>query len=421
MPIRLLPFISFLLLLLTPLKAFATYSVEEVPNVHLNDSTRYVSNPAGVLSPQAVAELDRIIASMWRTSTAEVVVVAIDSADTDDLDTYATKLFEKWGIGKSDKDNGLLVLISRDQRRAVIRTGQGMEGVMPDVYASRIIRNVMAPSFKEEDYDSGTINAVNAIAKIVNNPEAASELISSQPNNARVAEEMSLADFFRYYFYLGIGLTIGLLIAWIAVARNTRGQSAHKKYDELKRLRMPSLMLAILGCGLPLIVFWLVGMRMRRLRDKPRLCPSCHTRMNRLDEETDNLYLTAPQNTEEMLNTVDYDVWLCPKCQATTVEPYVNRSSTYETCELCHTRAARQVANRVLRQPTVAREGQGARVFHCRHCGKDYSRYYPIAKLPPVVIIPSGGRGGGGGFGGGFSGGSFGGGSTMGGGASGGW
>lgn len=401
----------------------AEYAIADIPNVHLSDSTRYVSDPEGILTSEAVRDLDRKLATIWQTTSAEPVVVIIDSADTDDLDTYATDLFESWKIGKKDKDNGLLILISRDQRRAVIRTGQGVEGLIPDAIASRIIRNVMAPRMKAEDYDGGTIAAVDAVSTVLTDPAAREELMSKYPNNgqAREDDDLTLDQFFKAYLLFGIVITIILLVIYIYTLMSTRSDSAHMRYDKIMRLRMPSLMLAIFGCGLPLLLWWIITVQLKRIRLRPRLCPHGHGRMDRLDEVTDNQYLTAPQNTEEELNSVDYDVWLCPVCHDTIVEPYVNRSSQYVQCELCHTRSARLVANQVLRKPTVTSEGIGARVFHCRHCNNNFNQTYSIAKLPPVVIIPGGGGRGGFGGGGGFSGGSFGGGSTMGGGASGGW
>lgn len=411
------------MLLAVALPSRAEYSVADIPNVHLSDSTRYVSDPAGILSDAAVRELDGTLGNIWRTTSAEPVVVVIDSADTDDLDTYATDLFESWGIGKQDKDNGLLILISRDQRRAVIRTGQGVEGLIPDAIASRIIRNVMAPRMAREDYDGGTIAAVNALNEILADPVARDELMSKYPSNAgaRDEDDLTLGHFFKGYFIFGVVITAILILVYIYVLVSTRRDSAHMRYDKIMRLRMPALMLAIFGCGLPLLLWWVITVKLRRIRMRPRLCPNGHGKMQRLDEVTDNQYLTAPQNTEEELNSVDYDVWLCPVCHDTVVEPYVNHSSQYVECDLCHTRSARLVGNQVLRKPSVTTEGIGAKIFHCNHCRNNFNRTYPIAKLPPVVILPGGGGRGGFGGGGGFSGGSFGGGSTMGGGASGGW
>ena len=76
------------------------YSVKEIPNVHLQNSTRYVSNPDGILSPQAEAQADSILANIWRQTSAEVVAVVVNEIDNGDIDTFATELFAEWGIGK---------------------------------------------------------------------------------------------------------------------------------------------------------------------------------------------------------------------------------------------------------------------------------------------------------------------------------
>lgn len=138
-----------IILILSAILAFAkTYSVKDIPNVHVADRSRYVSNPDGILSPQAEQMLNDTLQSIWNKTSSEVVVVVVEQID-DDIDTFATELFSEWRIGKKDKSNGLLVLISRDDRKAVIRTGYGMEGLMPDIISGRIIRNIMAPNFRE--------------------------------------------------------------------------------------------------------------------------------------------------------------------------------------------------------------------------------------------------------------------------------
>ena len=144
--------------------------------------------------------------------------------------------------------------------------------------------------------------------------------------------------------------------------------------------------------------------------------------MNKIDEEHDNDYLTPAQDTEEKLNSVDYDVWVCPNCGETDIIPFDNADSEYSVCPLCGSKACYLVSDRVIRKPTTRREGQGVKTYYCKNCHQKSQKPYDIAKVPvpPVVILPPGG-GGGGGFGGGFGGGSFGGGATGGGGASGGW
>ena len=107
-------YIFFLVAIAAMSAAARTYSVADVPNVHLDDSTRFVSNPDGILSDATVAGIDAAMRDIRRTSSAEAVVVVVDDIEGGDIDEFATDLFEKWGLGKSDKDNGLLILVAKD-------------------------------------------------------------------------------------------------------------------------------------------------------------------------------------------------------------------------------------------------------------------------------------------------------------------
>ena len=157
-----------------------TYTPSDVPNVHVADSTRYVSNPDGVLSPQAEATLNAQLARIWQTTTAEPIVVALDAIDDGyDPDGFATELFSDWRMGKKDRDNGLLILLLKDDRRMVMRTGYGLEGVLPDIVCGRIIRNDAIPHFREGDYDSGIIAAVDRVGKVL--PTTRAPSISAIP------------------------------------------------------------------------------------------------------------------------------------------------------------------------------------------------------------------------------------------------
>ncbi len=142
-----------------------TYTPESVPNVQLKDRTQLVSNPDGLLSAAAVDTLNRILLQVREQTTAEPVVVAIDDIDGDyDPNTFANELFTLWGIGKKDTENGLLLLLVGDAHRAVVRTGRGLGGILPDVTCSQILRHQALPLYKEGDLDGGTIAAANSHA-----------------------------------------------------------------------------------------------------------------------------------------------------------------------------------------------------------------------------------------------------------------
>lgn len=396
-----------------------SYRPEDVPNVHLADSTKFVSNPDGILSAAAVDTLDRMLADVWRSTSAEPVVVVIDQmADDYDIDHFANDLFEKWGIGKKDTENGLLIVVAAGDRRYVVRTGRGLGGVLPDVVCGRVMRHEAAPRFKEGDFDGGVIAATRSLTRPLTDPADAAEIRSKYANNADAAGEDE--DVFMFVVWCGVaaGAFSLLWVVWIVVS--SRGQNDQERYRRLNTAKPVVMFLSFIGLGIPVVALLLCLWKMKRLRDHARQCPNCGHGMRKLDEVTDNNYLTPAQDLEERLNSVDYDVWLCDQCGEKDVIPYINRQSAYTECQVCGARTCALSGNRIITQPTTRSEGRGERIYSCRNCHNRFSKPYSIAKLAaPVVIVPGGGGFGGGG--GGFGGGSFGGGGTSGGGASGGW
>ncbi|MDE6485384.1 MAG: TPM domain-containing protein [Duncaniella sp.] len=409
-------------------------TVDEVRNVHAADARRYVTDQAGALSQETLNRLDNAIDRLWNTTTTELAVVIVDEVDPSmDPDLFATKLFEKWQIGRSDKDNGILLLISTGDRRAVIRTGYGVEGAVPDIIAGRIIRNDMAPFFARGDYDGGTLAGVAALSERLSDPDVADELRSSIPRDSRhkgAEDDMSLGDLFGYYFNFAIIIGIAAFLWVLFTIFATRGRTESERYQALDRIRDTVAVIAFITLGFGLPALLLLNLRKRRIRYHKRMCNNCGHRMELLDEETDNRYLTPAEDAEERLNSIDYDVWLCQHCNNTEVIPYVNTKAAYSECPRCHARALSLVDSRTTRIPTTRTEGEITDTYACRACGFNDQRRRRLprrqdnaasaAAVGAILGSMLGGRGGGG-FGGGFSGGSFGGGSTGGGGASGGW
>lgn len=405
-------------------------SLDEVPNVHVADRTRYVSNPSGVLSPSTVNSLDSYIGNLWRDTSVEFVVVAIDEVDPEYTpEEFATRLFEKWKIGKADKDNGLLMLVSLNDRAAVIRTGYGVEGAVPDIVAGRVIRDSMFPKFREGDYDGGVTAGVTRLGEIVRDPSLGDELKSSQANDAHAGEsDFDSDELFSFYLRFSAVVALFSLLVVIYLIISTRRQNDVQRWQSLHRYFLASAILACITLGMGVLAFGLLAWKMHRVRRHKRKCPNCGTRMNLIDEEHDNDYLTPAQDMEEKLNSVDYDVWHCPKCAQTDIFPYVNDSSTYKECPVCHARTYGVVERRIIREATERYEGQGLDRYVCRNCGHHDDRHFKIprkesdaaAAAALGAVLGSAARGGGGG-GGSFGGGSFGGGMTGGGGAGGRW
>ncbi len=400
----------------------ATYTVEQVPNVHLADSAAYVSDPDGLLDAAAVDQINAAMRSIRRTTTAEPAVVIVGDIDGGDIDTFATELFEKWGLGKSDLDNGLLILVVKDLRRAAIRPGYGLEGVLPDIVCAEILKHKMFPMFKQGRYGDGLVAASQAVEQILTDPDVAAEIRSGQADAdfRGTRGDGGGTDAFTIYFYIAAVMALLMLAILVVQLISVRRYDRHSRYVALNKLKPIYLALTFLGLGMPLVASVPLLLVLYRLRNAPHKCPRCGTAMKKVDEVHDNEYLNPAQDLEERIGSVDYDVWLCPKCGETDIEQYVNSSSGYRECSFCHAHAAKLERSRILRKPTTASKGEGLHEYRCMHCGHmTYEPFdIPMVVAPPVII--SGGRGGGG-FGGGGFGGGFGGGHTGGGGASGGW
>ena len=192
----------------------SSYTVEEIPNVHIKDKTQYVTNPDNLISQQTVAGLNSIISNVWQTTSAEMVVVIVKTIGNEEINDFATRLYEHWGIGKKDKSNGVLIFVVEDQRQAVIRTGYGAEGLLPDVICGRIIRNIMAPEFKKGNYDQGLLNTVSYMHKLLTTPGAIDELKSYYKND-RPQQKGGISNIVFLAMLVCGGLSVILLLVVI--------------------------------------------------------------------------------------------------------------------------------------------------------------------------------------------------------------
>jgi len=101
------------------------------------------------------------------TTSTQIVVITINSLEGNDVALYATELAHKWGIGQEGKDNGIVILVSKNDRKVTIRTGYGVEYLLTDALSRRIIENVITPAFKQGDFYGGLDRAADVIFEIL--------------------------------------------------------------------------------------------------------------------------------------------------------------------------------------------------------------------------------------------------------------
>ena len=397
-----------LLFVALPLQA-REYTVESVPNVQVADRSQYVTDPDGYIDSASRSHINSMLAQLRDSNSVEAAVVILPSIGNEDIDNFATELFTHWGIGKASNDNGLLFIAVMDQRQIVIRTGYGLEGVLPDILCSRIIRQYITPAFREGEYGKGMNDAVEQTLHIIMTPEASAELMAEEPlfDEADKAILMNLL-----YGYLAFSLIISLLLT-IRLNRTIRrhGNEPYECYKELFGTHTVMLVMAICFPLWGIVNYIYSNSMMKKMRNKPRNCDKCGNEMHRLSESEDNHFLTPQEDTEERIGSVDYDVWLCNKCHNTEVFRFDKAYTQYSECPHCHAKAYTMAHDNIILPATTLSAGRGEKVYTCQHC---HARKV-VPYIIPMIVVPKN-NGGGGGFGGGFGGGM-----TGGGGARGGW
>ena len=129
--------------------------------------TGYVTDRAGLLPAVIRSRLESILGQFERTTTNQIVVVTLPSLEGDSLEAFSIRLAEAWKVGQRGKDNGVILLIVKDDRKMRIEVGYGLEGALTDAESSLIINQVMRPKFQQEDYVGGITHGVTAILKAV--------------------------------------------------------------------------------------------------------------------------------------------------------------------------------------------------------------------------------------------------------------
>jgi uncharacterized protein len=122
-----------------------------------------INDYASMLSPQSSAVLERKLAAFERETSNQVVLLTIPSLQNETIEGLAIKVAEAWQIGQKDKDNGVILLLAKKERKIRIEVGTGLQGALPDITAAQIIRNVMAPHLKSGNYDAGITAGLDAI------------------------------------------------------------------------------------------------------------------------------------------------------------------------------------------------------------------------------------------------------------------
>jgi uncharacterized protein len=125
--------------------------------------TGRVNDHAGMLSPETKQRLEQKLAAFEVETSNQIAVLTVPSLQGDDIDQFSIRVAEAWKLGQKGKDNGVLLVLAQAERKVRIEVGMGLQGVLPDITAGRIIRETMRPHLKSGNFDQGITVAVDSI------------------------------------------------------------------------------------------------------------------------------------------------------------------------------------------------------------------------------------------------------------------
>ncbi|MEV8520135.1 TPM domain-containing protein [Dyella marensis] len=166
---------------------------------------RHVTDLTGTLTAQQVDQLDSQLLALEKRKGAQLVVLMVGSTQPQDIESYSLAVAEANKVGRKGSDDGVLLLVAKNDRRVRIEVGYGLEGAIPDAATARIIREYLAPKFRTNDYYGGISDAVGALTQLIDG-EALPPPVESAHRERRGLgfQEMLMIGVFAGLFLRGI-------------------------------------------------------------------------------------------------------------------------------------------------------------------------------------------------------------------------
>lgn len=408
--------------------AEAQWTVKTVPDPKDGGGMGYVSNPDNILKSFEVDSLNAMIKETEDSATAQIAVIMLESIGDEVPKNFATELFNLWGIGSSNKDNGLLILFVLDQRRIEFETGYGTEQILTDAECFKIQQDYMVPSFKEGNYGAGMLKGVKRVVDVLMN--RADEITETATTDETVYDD----DYYTaddeydypfqyrnpvlYYYLVALAIACGFFLLMLGIAYLNKNYFVRYQIMRIFRLYFWFILFPIPFVGL----FFFTKHLTEKWRNTPRISAKTGKRMHLLSKEEEDEYLESGQISEERVKSVDYDVWVSDEEGDVLIQAYKRWFSKYSSCTKCKYKTYYMEYNRTIRAATYSSSGKGEKRYRCANCGHSRTVTYTIPKKTKSSSSSSSSSSWGGGSSSWSSGGSsWGGGSSGGGGAGSSW
>lgn len=159
----------------------------------------HVTDLTGTLDATQRGRLEARLAAIDRSGKAQIALLLLPTTQPESIEQFGIRLAEAWKVGQKGADNGLIVIVAKDDRKMRIEVGYGLEGAVPDAIAKRVIAERMAPKFKQGDFFGGLSDAVDALAQAVEAPAAATPALAESDSGGEHP------DWMQWLFFLIVG------------------------------------------------------------------------------------------------------------------------------------------------------------------------------------------------------------------------
>lgn len=259
---KLLPLLFSFLIGIGLTSAQKAYTVKTVPNVQLQDSQQYTTDPQHLLTAEETESLNAICRNLRAEKGVEMAVVVLPRITDDyaDIRDFGYELFTEWGLGRKDQDNGLLMLLitEPEQRAITIEVGYGLEGTLPDGLCKLIQTRTMIPLMKKGQYGAGLIAGAEEIQKVISGDSDLPQLLEAQENSSWWEE---IKEMFSGIFYSAIAFFFFILMIFGKTRKEIKEQMANPaispyvKYLTIENVSISKKYIPLLIIFFPILPF----------------------------------------------------------------------------------------------------------------------------------------------------------------------
>ena len=186
----------------------------------------HVNDYAQILAPDRAAALEARLADYEARTQHQFALLTVDSLGGQDIETYSIHVAEKWKLGRKGKDDGLILVIAKNDHRMRIEVGYGLEGVIPDAIAARVVRDVLGRAFHYGDFAGGIDAAFGALIRAASG-DAAVAVESAGPRRAasrKFVFDLAMLPFLMIFL---VPMFVNLLIRRVYRGLGYRGYSSY--------------------------------------------------------------------------------------------------------------------------------------------------------------------------------------------------